>query len=60
VSSSDQQSQGQSENDSGQLEDASYDPDSDSSSDSEDGYDDQDDQQLDDSSFDDGGGDNLV
>jgi uncharacterized protein len=60
VSSSDLQSQGQSENDSGQLEDASFDRDSDSSSDSEDGYDDQDDQQLDDSSFDDGGGDNQV
>ncbi len=58
--SSDLQSQGQSENDKGQLEDASFDRDSDSSSDSEDGYDDQDDQQSDDSDFDDGGGDDLV
>jgi hypothetical protein len=58
--SSDLQSQGQSDNDSGRLEDASFDRDSDSSSDLESGYDGQDDQQLDDSGVDDGGGDDLV
>ncbi len=65
AASSDLQSQGQSDNDSGLLENASFDRNSDSSSDLETGYDDQDDQQqddqqLDDSGLDDGGGDNLV
>jgi uncharacterized protein len=64
--SADLESRGQSDNDSGRLEDASLDRDSDSSSDSESGYDDrdyqddQDDQQLDDSGVDDGGDDTLV
>jgi uncharacterized protein len=60
VRSSDLQSQGQSENDRGRLEDASFDRDSDSNSDSVNGDDYQDDQQSDGSDFDDGGGDDLV